>query len=149
MDDTFQAVGRLLIQALPTFFIVLILFAYLRAVFFRPLDRVLAERTQATVGARQRAAEALDRANAKAAAYEEQIRTARNEIYKEQEEQRKLWREQHSAQVEEARRTSDATIVEARAELATAAAEARQSLSTQTLGLASQITEAILDRKGL
>src|SRR4051812_21357932 len=102
MDSTLHALGQLLIQALPTFFLVLLLHFYLKQVFFKPLERVLQERNEATEGARKHAAEALDRAAGKAAAYEEQIRAARNEIYKEQEQQRRLWREQQTAQIAEA-----------------------------------------------
>ncbi len=68
MEATLHALGQILIQALPTFFLVLLLFAYLRSMFFRPLEQVLAQRNEATEGARKKAAEALDRANAKAAA---------------------------------------------------------------------------------
>lgn len=144
MDDTLKAVGQLLIQALPTFFIVLFLYFYLKQVFFGPLDRVLAQRREATEGARSQATAALERAAASAARYEEQLRAARNEIYKEQEEQRKLWRDQQSAQVAEARKTAEAAVSAAKAEIAAEAASAKQALATQTQGLADKITSVIL-----
>ena len=99
MEATLHALGEILVQALPTFFLVLLLFIYLRSMFFKPLERVLAERREATEGARKKAAEALDRAQAKAAAYEEKIRAARNDLYREQEEIRRKWRDDQSAQV--------------------------------------------------
>ena len=144
MDDTLKAVGQLLIQALPTFFIVLFLYFYLKQVFFGPLDRVLAQRREATEGARTQAAAALERASAKAAQYEEQLRVARNEIYKEQEEQRKLWRDQQSAQIAEARKSADAALASARAEIAAQAEAAKRSLAAETQTLAERITSAIL-----
>jgi len=144
MDDTIRALGELLIQSLPTFFIVLFLFAYLRQIIFKPLDKVLAERKEATQGAREHAAQALDRASAKAAEYEEQLRLARNEIYKEQEAQRLMWREQQATQLTEARRSSDAAIAAAKAGIATEAEIAKQSLATQTQSLADGIARAVL-----
>ena len=97
MEATLHALGQLIIQALPTFFLVLFLFLYLRSVFYKPLEHVLAERSEATEGARKKAAEALDRAQAKATAYEEQIRAARNDLYREQEEVRRKWRDEQVA----------------------------------------------------
>src|SRR3954471_22141326 len=103
MEATLHALGQLIIQALPTFFLVLFLFLYLRSVFYKPLEHVLAERSEATEGARKKAAEALDRAQAKAIAYEEQIRAARNDLYREQEEVRRKWRDEQVAQLAAAR----------------------------------------------
>jgi F-type H+-transporting ATPase subunit b len=147
MDATINALGRLLIQALPTFFIVLLLHFYLKQMFFKPLARILAERDEATRGARSKAAEALDRANVRAAAYEEQIRAARNEIYRDQEEQRRRWRDEQTAQVAEARRAADATIAEAKSQLGAQAEEAKRSLTSETQTLADRITDAILGGK--
>ena len=147
MDATLNAVGQLLIQALPTFFIVLLLHFYLKQVFFKPLARILAERDEATKGARAKAAEALERANAKAAAYEEQIRAARNEIYREQEEQRKRWREEQTLQIAQARESARTEVAAAKSQLAAQAEEAKRSLAVHTQTLADQITEAILGRR--
>lgn len=144
MDATIRALGDLIIQALPTFLIVVILHFYLKYMFFKPLARVLAERNEATEGARHKATAALEMADAKAAQYEEQIRSARNEIYREQEEQRRQWREQQSGQIADARKRSEALVGEARAQLAAEAAQARQSLATETQLLAERITRSIL-----
>ena len=123
MEATLHALGQILVQALPTFVLVLLLFVYLRSVFFKPLERVLAERDEATEGARQKAAAALDRAQAKVAAYEEQMRAARNEIYREQEEVRLKWRDDQTAQIAAARQRTEALVKEAKA---TVAAEAER-----------------------
>jgi F-type H+-transporting ATPase subunit b len=144
MDATLNAVGQLLVQALPTFFIVLLLHFYLKQVFFKPLARMLAERSDATAGARKKAAEALERAAAKTAAYEEQIRAARNEIYREQEEQRRRWRDEQAAQVAGARKNAEALVAEAKASIAAEAQNARQALSGETQVLADRITAAVL-----
>jgi F-type H+-transporting ATPase subunit b len=147
MEATLQALGQILIQALPTFFLVLFLFVYLRSVFFKPLERVLAQRREATEGARNKAAEALNRANAKAEAYAQQVTAARNEIYREQEEVRKKWRDEQTAQITAARESAEATVKEARARIANEADQAKSMLGASSQALADQITQAILQRR--
>ena len=147
MEATLHALGQILVQALPTFVLVLLLFVYLRSVFFKPLERVLAQRDEATEGARKKAAAALDRAQAKVAAYEEQIRAARNEIYREQEEIRLKWRDEQTAQVAAARQRTEALVKEAKATVAAEANQAKATLGANSQALADQITQAILQRR--
>jgi F-type H+-transporting ATPase subunit b len=147
MAATLHALGEILVQALPTFFLVLLLFIYLRSMFFKPLERVLAERREATEGARKKAAEALDRAQAKAAAYEEKIRAARNDLYREQEEIRRKWRDDQSAQVAAARESAESSVKEAKARIAQEASQAKADLAANSQLLADQITSAILQRR--
>lgn len=147
MEATLHALGQLIIQALPTFFLVLFLFLYLRSVFYKPLEHVLAERSEATEGARKKAAEALDRAQAKAAAYEEQIRAARNDLYREQEEVRRKWRDEQVAQLAAARQRTQLSVKETKSQIRAEANEAKTSLAANSQALADQITQAILNRR--
>jgi F-type H+-transporting ATPase subunit b len=147
MEATLHALGEILVQAIPTFFLVLLLFLYLRSMFFKPLERVLAERNEATEGARKKASEALDRAQAKAAAYEEKIRAARNDLYREQEEVRRKWREDQTAQVAAARQSAEAAVKEAKAQITADANQAKATLAGNSQSLADQITSAILQRR--
>jgi F-type H+-transporting ATPase subunit b len=147
MDATLHALGQILLQGLPTFFLVLFLHFYLKSVFFKPLAEVLHARKEATEGARRQAAESLDRAAAKAAAYEESIRSARTEIYQEQEVLRNTWRSEQSAQLLNARKRAEVMVKEAKAQIATEAEQARQSLLAGGQALANEITEAILQRR--
>jgi F-type H+-transporting ATPase subunit b len=147
MDATINALGQLLVQALPTFFIVLLLHFYLKQMFFKPLARLLAEREEATQGAKNKAAEALKRAAETAAAYEERIRAARNDIYREQDEQRRKWRDEQSARLAETRSAAERTLADARSQLAAQAEEAKRSLAAETQALADQITQTILGGK--
>ena len=147
MEATLHALGQLIIQALPTFFLVLFLFAYLRAMFFKPLEQVLAQREEATEGARKKAAEALDRAQSKVSAYEEQIRAARNDIYKDQEQIRLKWRDEQTAQLATARERSEKAVADARKQIAAESNEAKSSLAANSQALADQITQAILPRR--
>lgn len=144
MESTLRALGQILLHALPTFFLVLLLHQYLKAVFFKPLARVLAEREEATEGARRKAHEALARAEQKAAAYEESLRAARNEIYREQEEVRRTWQDEQTAQVADARARTEAMVKDARAQLAREAQTARGALEGNVRMLADRITETML-----
>jgi F-type H+-transporting ATPase subunit b len=147
MEETLRAVGQILLQALPTFFLVLFLHQYLRAVFFKPMARVLAERSEATEGARRKAAESLQRAEAKVAAYDESLRAARNDLYREQEEVRRQWREQQTAQIADARAKAGEMVKSAKSQLAGEAEEAKASLEANSRMLADQITQTILQRR--
>ncbi|MGH9628659.1 MAG: hypothetical protein ACRD7E_10025, partial [Bryobacteraceae bacterium] len=119
----------------------------LKGMFFGPLKRIIEARHDATEGARRQAADALARAEAHAEAYEEQIRAARNDLYKEQEELRRQWRDQQSAQVQESRQRAEAMVNQAKEDLAGQAAAARETLADSSQSLASEITEIILQRK--
>ena len=108
---------------------------------------MLAERKEATEGARKKAAEALDRAQAKAAAYEEKIRAARNDLYREQEEVRRKLRDDQTAQIAAARQSADAAVKQAKAQIALEAGQAKTALAANSQLLADQITKAILQRR--
>lgn len=145
MDPKLQRqVGELVITALPTLFLFFFLYFYLRKFFFARIEQVLDERRQATTGTRKAASESLKRAEAKAAEYEEKLRLARGEIYKNQEAQRKEWRDQQSAALASARESTDAMLKEARASLEAQTAEAKVSLGAESDALAEQISRSIL-----
>ena len=149
MESTLNALGQILLQAIPTFFLVLLLHQYLKGMFFKPLARILAERNEAIEGARKKAAESLDRAAAKAAAYEESLRAARNDIYREHEEVRRKWQNEQTAQILDARSRAQAAVNEARAQLAAEADTAKASLEANSRMLADQITRTILERRAV
>ena len=144
MDQILHALGGLLLRALPTFLLVLLLHFYLKRVFYRPLEKVLDERYKATEGARKLAHDSMEAAARKAAECESAIRDARGEIYREQEEAREKWRQEHAAAVEEARRGAKAQVGQAKAELAGGVAEARRTLEAEGEALAGRIADSIL-----
>jgi len=132
------------LYGLPTSFLVILLCIYLKVMYFKPFQKMLAERYEATEGARKAADESLARANAKAAEFDAALQKARQEIYSEQEQYLKRLQEQQAAEAESARRAAEERISQARQQLATEAAAARASLAAQSDILASQIAEAIL-----
>ena len=144
MDETLHALGRIVLFGLPTSFLVIALCIYLKVMYFKPFQKMLAARYEATEGARKAAEESLARANAKAAEFDAALQKARQEIYSEQEQYLKKLRDQQAAETETARKAAEARLKDAREQLAAEAAIARASLATQADQLASQIADAIL-----
>jgi F0F1-type ATP synthase membrane subunit b/b' len=145
MDATLlRELGRIALYALPTSFLVILLCIYLKVMYFNPFQKMLAERYEATEGARKAAEDSLARANAKAAEFDEALTKARQEIYSEQEQYLKKLQSQQAAETESARKAAEERLNQARQELATEAAAARVSLAAQSDILASQIADAIL-----
>jgi F-type H+-transporting ATPase subunit b len=147
MDQTFQALGSILLKAIPTAILLLVLYFYLKVVFFGPLAKVLKEREGLTKGARQAADQSLAKAEQRTKEYELKLRDARGEVYKDQEETRKKWLGEQAAQVAEAKQAADASVEQARAGIAQEAATARKGLEETSTALAEQIATTVLARR--
>ena len=144
MEATLNALGGILLNAIPTFLLFLLLHFYLKSVFFGPMEKLLHERDEATAGARRKAQESLAKAEEKSRQYEETLRNARTEIYKEQEEQRKAWQAEQAVQVADAAARSKAALAAAREQLAAEAASARLALEAESRDLAGKIASQVL-----
>jgi len=144
MEQMLQTAGALLIEALPTFIVVILLHWYLKTTLFQPLEKVLADRHAQTEGARQQAAAALASAEAKVAEYDNRLRAARSEIYQEQESWRRQLIDEQTAAVAKAREESHAQIQSAKLQISTQVEEARATLTKEAEGLADQIVGSIL-----
>jgi F-type H+-transporting ATPase subunit b len=144
MDAILTALGGLLLRALPTFLLVVLLHFYLKLVFFAPLDKVLNARYRVTEGARGAAQANLEKASQKAAEYEAAIRAAHGEIYHEQEETRRKWRQEQAGALEASRRNASEMVKQARVQLAAEAAQAGQLLAAESERLAGQIADSVL-----
>jgi len=147
MEDTLQALGGILLRAIPTFLLVLALHFYLKSVFFRPLERVLDARFEAIEGARKLAEQSLAKASARAAEHDAAIRSARAEIYQEQEQLRRSFEEERASALNVARSSTEARIAEAKAQLATEMNEAKRALAAESERLADQIADSVLTRR--
>src|SRR5947208_8304077 len=144
MDVILQQLGQLLLKAVPTFILVVLLQFYLKRVFFKPLEKVLHQRYEATEGARKIAEQSLERARAKTAEYEAALSEARNAIYQAQEKARKEMQEREAAAIAQARQASDAAMKQAKAELAEDVAAAKVALAGETDAMANRIADSIL-----
>lgn len=146
MEATLHALSGILLRAIPTFLLVVFLQFYLKYMFFKPLDKVLQARYEATEGARLRAAESLEKAAAKTAQYEAALRAARAEVYQTQERLHRRMQEEQAAQVQAARAQAEAAVRDAKAQLAAEIAQAKTELAGESDALAGQIADAILNR---
>ena len=144
MDATLRALGEILLNAVPTFLLVFILHFYLKRVFFRPMEKVLRERFEATEGARKLADQALARASARTSEYEAAIRAARSEIYQKQEHFYKELQETQSRQVAAARESAEQHVREAKAQLAVELEAAKANLAKASEAMAGEIANRIL-----
>jgi F-type H+-transporting ATPase subunit b len=147
MEATLQALGALLLKATPTIFLLLVVYLYLKWMFFRPLEKVLTERRQATLGTHQKAEALLAKASETASAVEKQLREAREEIYQQQEDERRRWIAEQTTQLDQARQATRELIQQARQQLEKDAALAKRDLAAAADGLAEQIAGRLLERK--
>lgn len=141
-----HALGGILLRAIPTFLLVIFLQFYLKMMFFKPMEKVLQRRYEATEGARKLAEQSLERASAKTAEYEAALRVARAEAYRAQEQLFKELHEGAAAQLAAARDQADAAIRQAKEALAKDVAVAQASLAQESEALAVQIADALLRR---
>ena len=141
-----HALGGILLRAVPTFLLVILLHFYLKSVFFKPMEKVLRQRYEATEGARKLAELSLQQASAKTAEYETQLRAAKAAMYQAQEQLRKQLQEREAAATAEARKNGDAAVNLAKTQLAADVEAAKASLAADSESLANQIAETILRR---
>ena len=144
MGNTLHALGQILLNAVPTVVLLLVLYLYAKYMFFKPMEKVLRQRYEATEGSRKMAEEALERARARTAEYEVALRAARSEVYQAQEELHRQLQERETAQLTAARQAADAAVEEAREQLALDVEQAKAALGRESDALAAQITESIL-----
>jgi F-type H+-transporting ATPase subunit b len=147
MEQTLHALGEILLKAVPTFVLVLLLYAYLSRMFFRPLEKVLQKRYEATEGARKLADQSLAKAAAKTAEYEAALRVARGEVYQELSEWRRQLQAERAAALEDARKQAEAQIGQAKARLDEEVGQLKQSLAGESDALATEIANSILRRR--
>jgi F-type H+-transporting ATPase subunit b len=144
MDKILNDLGGIVLNGLPTAIIVLILAIFVRFLYLKPLEAVLAERHRLTEGARQAAEESLHSADSKIAAYQTALDEARGKIYAEQAEFLTKLHAEQTARAQAAKTASDATLAQARQSLAAEAEAARADLSAQTEQLSSEIANSML-----
>jgi F-type H+-transporting ATPase subunit b len=145
MDSILSALGGILLNAVPTFLLIILLHFYLKATFFHPIEKVLHQREEATAGARKRAEEALANAQSKLRQYDAMIQSARNDVYKDQEEIRRKLKADQDAQIAAASQQSKQMIADAKDKIAGEAAAARATLESEARALASRISDQILN----
>lgn len=135
----------LFLQALPTVFLVLIFYFFLRSNFFAPLEKAMAERSARTEGARRDAAAAVQAALEKVKSYEEAMKKARMETYAAQDTARRAVLEERNNQLRQARENANETVRAEKEKLAAEMAVARKRLEADSHTLAAAIVSRILE----
>ena len=144
MQAIVHQLGELFLQAVPTVLIILLFYFILRAIFFKPLLAVMAERDARTVGA-QKASEAAQAAAAdKVKQYRDALRQARGQVYAEQEAARKKLLDERAMQIKEARTRAAGEVSAAKARVAAELAAARRDVETTVAQLSAEIARRIL-----
>jgi F-type H+-transporting ATPase subunit b len=146
MDAMLHALGGILLRAVPTFLLVVLLHFYLKSIFFKPLEKVLHSRYEATEGARKLAEQSLEQAAAKTAKYEAALQAAKAELYRGQESLHKTLQEREGAAIAAARKSAEAGVKQARELLAADVDETKKTLAGDSDALAGQIADSILRR---
>ena len=147
MDQILQPLAGILLKSIPTIVLLLILYFYLKAMLFKPLNRVRKQREDLTAGKRRAADQSLKDAERKIQEYEAKMRDARAEVYREQEATRTQWLVDQTAQVDAARESTGAATASAKQQLEAEIAAARQSLLETSGTLADEIATALLSRR--
>jgi F0F1-type ATP synthase membrane subunit b/b' len=147
MDKTLHDLGGIVLDGLPTFFLVIILAFFVKFLYLKPLEKVLAERFRLTEGARKAAEDSLKNADSKIAQYQDALNNARAEIYQEQAAFLQKLHAEQAELVNAVRVESDARLAAIKLSIAKEADVAREGLESQAETLAGQIADAILTRR--
>jgi F-type H+-transporting ATPase subunit b len=144
MQEIVHQLGELFLQAVPTVLIILLFYFILRALFFKPLLAVMAERDSRTIGA-QKAAEAAQAAAAeKVKQYQEALKLARGQVYAEQEAARKKLLDERAAQIKEARTKASGEVSAGKERVAGELAAASREVEATVAQLSAEIARRIL-----
>jgi len=144
MGDIFSQLAHLFLQTIPTVILVFLLFVILNRIFFRPVMAVLKQREEMTVGALARAREQSMLAEAKGREYESAFQSARQEVYRQREEDRRVNLEKRDAAVRTAREQTEVLIRDAQAALASEVDRAKAELDGACQPLAEEITQTLV-----
>ena len=144
MEKTFNQLIDLVLGAVPTMVILVILYVFLRIVFFGPLQKLLKERHDATEGRQKEAQKSVAAAEAKAGDYTAAFEQARGELLRAREVARQEALQARAALVAKSRAAATERIQAAVAGIDSDVAVARQQLGAESQELAESITGAIL-----
>jgi F-type H+-transporting ATPase subunit b len=144
MEQVAHALGQLLLRAVPTLILVLLLYLFLKKIFFAPLQKLLERRYQEGEGALKAAREAAADAERRTLEYQNALKEARAEIYRLQESERNKTVEECSQQLQQARAQAENQLQAARKQIQTEAEQARLRLAEQSEELAEAITKTVL-----
>lgn len=141
-----QQLGWLFLKSVPTIILFLLFYWFLRANFFKPLERTLAERNARITKARAEAEAVQAAAKDEVQSYEEALRKARAGVFAEQETARQAALEQRAKVLRDARSAAQDAVRAQKERIEREYNAARAQLENETPALAGQIAQRILER---
>jgi F-type H+-transporting ATPase subunit b len=147
MNDTLLALGDLLVKAIPTILFFILLTAYLKRVFFRPMAAILDQRKKATEGVRELAQRAFEAAEQKSSEFERALQMARAQIHEEHEALRRAWEQEQVEAIAKARAEADARIEQAKQDIARDLETVEAELNSSIEPLSERIVNSLLSRR--
>ncbi|HEV2388349.1 MAG TPA: hypothetical protein VGS20_13975 [Candidatus Acidoferrales bacterium] len=135
----------LIIRAIPTAVIVFLFYLFARAVFFKPMARVLDVRARRTEGARAQAARVEAAAAEKMEVYHRALDKVRTEIYRDQETARHAALEQRGKLLQESRLRASERVREGKRRLASELEGATADVERQSARLAEDVVRRVLE----
>jgi len=144
MDETLRQLGELLLGSIPTIILFVVVYVGYRFIVHKPLLRMLEERHARTQGAIEKARADVAAAEAKTAAYEQQLREARVAVFKAQEARRHLALNARSEILNQARQQASARVAEARKAIGADIELAKAGLQAEAEKLAAEVIATVL-----
>ena len=120
------------------------LYFVLKKSFFDPINQILLQRDAEINGAQQEARERLNQVDQKTQAYQQALKAARLENYRQQEGFRSEASKQRLETLTKTRREAEAVVHSAKEEIQTQVAGAKKSLESEVNGIADGIVKTIL-----
>jgi F0F1-type ATP synthase membrane subunit b/b' len=144
MSSILSQLERLFIQTIPTVIFVFLLYLFLDRFFFRPVTAVLKKRDEETTGAVTQAEKQAVAAEEKARQYEATFQAARQDVYRQRENDRRSILEEREATLKQARSRSEVLVREAQASLAAEVTESKAQLQTSCQSLGQEVADRVL-----
>jgi len=144
MDQTLRQLGELLLHSIPTIVLFLVVYVGYRFIVHKPMLRTLQERHDRTQGAVEKARADVAAAEAKTAAYEQQLRDARIAVFKAQEARRQQAQQVRTDILNQAREQAAARVAEARKGIESDVESAKSGLQGEAEKLAQQVIATVL-----
>jgi F-type H+-transporting ATPase subunit b len=141
-----QQLGWLFLKSIPTIILFLLFYWFLRANFFKPLERTLSERNARISKARTEADAVQAAAKDKTQSYEDALRKARASVFAEQESVRQAALDERAKILRDARHAAQEAVRAQKERINREFAAARTQLENETNTLASRIAQRILER---
>lgn len=126
--------------------IILVMVWILNKTLYKPINRILEAREKRTRGRMSEAQEILTDVGEKVSNYERQLRQARAEGYAKTEQERTLAMQERQGKLNEMRQQLSESIAQEKQTIQTQVEEARVTLDSESLRIAREIGERVLNR---